>query len=191
VESLLPWDLVQAHPLAAIALVFILDGLGIPLLPEVAVLLAYAMNPGLAWGALLLGLIVVLEVLANFLLYAIMRWIGMPRLLARLLRGYSKSLLLADERLILLNRVIPVLPMGGAFIHLRGWPVGRSFAYVALGSFAKYGLLLLAWGTAYAYFQSGTALWVGLGLAGVFLAASWAVALRRWVASRRPTPEPA
>ncbi|MCA1819039.1 MAG: hypothetical protein ABR562_01460 [Thermoplasmatota archaeon] len=180
----LPWDLVQAHPAVAVALVFLLDGLGVPLMPEVAVLLAFNLRPTFGWGAWLLALVVVMEVSASLLLYGIVRYIGIPARLERLLAGYSKTLLVNDERLLLLNRVVPVLPMSGAFVHIRRWRLGRSFLFLGAGSLAKYGLLLMVAATAYAYFQSGTALAVGLSLAGLFLAVSWTVALRRWWAGR-------
>jgi hypothetical protein len=176
----LPWETVQAHPAAAVALVFLLDGLGVPLMPEVAVLIAYFLDPTTSWGLTLLALVVAMEVFASLLLYGIVRFVGLPRWLERLLAGYSRTLLVSDERLLLLNRVIPVLPMSGAFIHIRRWRPVRSFAYLAVGSFAKYGLLLLAAGTAFSYFESRTALTVGFSLAGAFLAVSWTVALRRW-----------
>lgn len=182
------WDLVQvvqAHPAVAVAVIFLLDGLGIPLMPEVGVLLAFALKPTLAWGLALLAIVVVMEVLASLLLYGIVRFIGLPRPVTRFLSGYSRTLLVNDERLLLLNRVIPVLPMSGAFIHIREWRILRSFAYLAIGSLVKYGLLLLAAGTAYRYFESGTALVVALLLAGAFLAASWAVSLRRWWLGRQ------
>lgn len=184
----LPWQLVQAHPAAAVAVVFLLDGLGVPLLPEVAVLLAFALHPTAGWGLALLGIVVAMEVLASALLYGIVRYVGIPARLSRLLSGYSRTLLVSDERLLLLNRVIPVLPMSGAFIHVRQWRPLRSFLYLAVGSFAKYGLLLLVAGSAYRYFESGAALTVGLGLAGLFLAASWTVSLRRWWVDRQTPP---
>ena len=186
-----PLQIVQAHPAVAVALVFLLDGIGIPLMPEIAVLLAFSLHPTLGAGLGLLGIVVIMEVFASLLLYCMVRFIGMPSRIERLLAGYSKSLLLNDERLLLLNRVIPVLPMSGAFIHLRRWRLGRSFAFLALGSFAKYGLLLLVAGTARSYFQSGTALLVGFSLAGVFLAISWTVAIRRWWIERQLRREPA
>jgi hypothetical protein len=178
------WELALAHPAAAVAVVFFLDGLGVPLMPEVAVLLAYNLQPTPGWALTLLAVVVLMEVLATAVLYGAARWVGLPGRLERLLAAYSRTLLVKDERLLLLNRVVPVLPMAGAFIHVRGWRVPRSFAFVALGSLVKYGLILMVAGAAYRYFQDGTALAVGLSLASVFLLASWGVALRRWWAGR-------
>jgi len=180
-----PWTLVQAHPALAVALLFLLDGLGVPLMPEVGVLLAFKIDPTAGWGIALLGVVVAMELLASLLLYGMVRYIGLPGRMERFLAGYSRTLLVSDERLLLLNRVVPVLPMSGAFIHIRQWPPVRSFVYIAVGSFAKYGLLLLAAGSAYNYFQSGTAFAVGLVLAGGFLAVSWGFALRRWWVGRQ------
>ncbi|MCA1811477.1 MAG: hypothetical protein LC623_05645 [Halobacteriales archaeon] len=184
-EELAVWQVVVAHPVAALALVFLLDGLGLPLMPEVAALLAFTQDPSLAWGATLLGLIVAMEVGAALILYTIVDTLGAPRLVRRLMAGYTTAMLVRDERLLLLNRVVPVLPVAGAFIAVNGWRPVRSFSFIALGSAAKYALVFVLSGLAYAYFSGPWAFVASLTLGGVFLAASWALSLRRWMVARR------
>ncbi|MEA3202612.1 MAG: hypothetical protein QOI63_278 [Thermoplasmata archaeon] len=184
-QELAVWQVVVAHPVAALALVFLLDGLGLPLMPEVAALLAFAHDPTLAWGATLLGLIVAMEVVAAVVLYTLVDTLGAPRLVRRLMAGYTTAMLVRDERLLLLNRVVPVLPIAGAFIAVNQWRPLRSFAFIALGSAAKYSLVFALSSLAFAYFSGPWALAASLSLGGLFLAASWTLSLRRWVAARR------
>lgn len=176
------WVLPLGHPFVALALVFLIDGLGIPLLPEVAAIVAFSLHPTLAWGAGLLLVITAMEVTSAGLLYLLVARHGRAPWLRRLLGRYASTLILGDERLLLLNRVVPVLPAAGAFIRINGWPPRRSFLYVALGSVAKYGAILLASSAAYAYFSGPLAFWVTLGLAAAFLLASLAYSLRRHLA---------
>ncbi len=179
------WILVQTHPLAAVAVVFVLDGLGVPLLPELAVLWAFLQNPSLEWAAALLGVAAAVEVTVAAALYYLTGALRLPNWLRRLMDGYSGSLLVNDEKLILLNRIVPVLPIVGAFIRVRGWHPGLALFYIGLGSVAKYGLLMLGSGFAMQYFESSVAMTVSLSLAGAFLAVSWGYSVRRFVVDRR------
>jgi hypothetical protein len=184
-EEFALWHVVAAHPVAALALVFLLDGLGLPLMPEVAALLAFTQHPTLGWGALLLGLIVAMEVGAALVLYTIVDTLGAPRFVRRMMAGYTTAMLVRDERLLLLNRAVPVLPFAGAFIAVNQWRPLRSLAFIALGSAAKYSLVFLLSGLAYAYFSGPWALAASLALGGLFLAVSWTLSLRRWIVARR------
>jgi hypothetical protein len=177
-----PWLLLLTHPFVALALVFLIDGLGLPLLPEVAAIVAFGVHPTLAWGATLLAVITIMEVTSAALLYALVARFGRAAWLQRLLARYTRALLLGDERLLLLNRIVPVLPAAGAFICINRWPVRRSFLYVAAGSAAKYGLILLVSGAAYTFFAGPIAFWLTLGLAAAFLLASLAYSLRHHLA---------
>jgi hypothetical protein len=179
------WVLVQSHPVAALVVIFVLDGLGVALLPELAVLGAFFLHPTAGWAVGLVALAAGVEVLVAAFLHALTGVVRLPRWLRRLMDGYSGALLLHDERLVLLNRVVPVLPVVGAFIRVRQWRPGRALAYVGLGSMAKYGLLLAVAHVSYEYFASAWAFGVSLGLAASFLLASWSYTGWRWVAARR------
>src|SRR5437764_17572 len=106
-RDLAVWQVVVAHPISALALVFLLDGLGLPLMPEVAALLAFTQSPTLAWGATLVGLIVAMEVGAALVLYTAVDTLGAPRFVRRMMAGYTAAMLVRDERLLLLNRAVP------------------------------------------------------------------------------------
>ena len=182
------WSFVVAHPVAAISLVFLMDGLGVPLMPELAALFAFAQSPGLGWGALLVLVITLIEVAAAGILYGAVALFGVPGWLGRLMRGYAGNLLVRDERLLLLNRVVPVLPVAGAFVRVSGWRPARSFLFIAVGSVVKYGTLLSVSGLAYHYFSGPWPVVVSLSAAALFLAASSAWSLRRWLQARQARP---
>lgn len=173
------WSFVDANPLLVLVAAFTLDSLGIPSVPEITTLLVFSVRPTLAWAATILAIVVAVEVVAGWLLYAAVRRFGLPPWLSRLMQRYSGALVVNDERLLLVNRIFPVLPFAAAFIHVGGWRVRRAFAFVALGSFVKYGVLLLFSGIAFAYLESWWARAVSLGGVVLFMAASWLVARRR------------
>jgi len=88
------------------------------------------------------------------------------------MKRWTTFLVVRDERLILLNRVAPVIPFVGAFIATLGWDYRRSMAYVAVGGMAKYAILLFvvfAIGVAY---NPSTARWITLGIVVVVVAVS-------------------
>ena len=93
------------------------------------------------------------------------------------MKKWTSFLLVQDERVILMNRAVPVIPMVGAFIATLGWDYRRSMAYVAIGGLAKYAILLyivFAIGLAY---DVATARWITLTLVvivvGLSFVASW------------------
>jgi membrane protein DedA with SNARE-associated domain len=87
-----------------------------------------------------------------------------------------------DERVILMNRAVPVIPMVGAFIATLGWNYRRSMAYVAAGGLAKYAVLLyivFAIGLAY---DIQTARWITLALVAIVVGLSF---IASWFRRRR------
>ena len=89
------------------------------------------------------------------------------------MRRWTGFLLVRDERLILLNRLAPVVPFVGAFIATLRWNFPRSIAFVAVGGLAKYAFLLyvvFAIGVAY---DVGTARAITLVLAVIVVALSF------------------
>src|ERR1051326_4428952 len=101
-------------------------------------------DPPLGGALQILAIIVTGETAAAGLLFLVVRQVGLPARLQRFMAAYAGMLLGQDERLLLLNRFVPVLPAAGAFIHAANWRPGRALAFVALGSTIKYGLLLAA-----------------------------------------------
>src|SRR5437667_232166 len=137
--------------LLILLIVFALDAALFPALPEVWIVLTYTYRPEplgpIAWAGLLLAMAVAGDVVGTSLLYAaVRRWVvqrrRMPHWLERAMKKWTSFLLVQDERVILMNRAVPVIPMVGAFIATLGWRYRRSMAYVSLGGLAKYAVLL-------------------------------------------------
>jgi len=167
--------------LLALLLIFALDAALFPALPEVWIVVTYTYRPEildpLLWAALLLGVGIAGDVLGTTFLYLMVRRVlirgrRMPGWLERGMKRWTTFLVVRDERLILLNRVAPVIPFVGAFIATLGWDYRRSLAYVAFGGLAKYAILLFvvfAIGVAY---KPSTARWITLGIVVVVVAVS-------------------
>src|SRR6266545_623968 len=124
--------------LAAIYLIFLVDAAIFPALPEVFIVAFYFELTGRwVWGTaatagLLLLLAVAGDLSGNALLYAIVRRLKaadrMPKFIEKAMRKWTGFLAVSDERLILMNRIAPALPLTGAFIAVCGWNVRRSLA---------------------------------------------------------------
>jgi membrane protein YqaA with SNARE-associated domain len=150
--------------LLALFFIFLIDGMIFPMLPEVFVVLFYIGGMEMAnppdpvyWGGLLIIIATVGATCGNALLYGIVKLIGLPKFLTRWMKRYTEILFVSDERLILVNRIAPVLPFVGAFIATLGWNVKKSLAYVAIGGFLKYCVIVVLAGTFVVLFETGTA----------------------------------
>lgn len=185
-----------AGALAAMYLIFVVDASVIPTLPEVFIVGFYYLHalfgvPPLPWAVALLVMALAGEATGNTLLYlvvnhALVRTGRMPRRIEALMRRWTGFLLLHDERIILLNRVIPVLPFVGAFIAGLKWRYPRSLAFILIGAGAKYSVLLLLVGGIGVAYDPALAGWITLGLVVGLVAASAAGSLlfRRHAAAR-------
>jgi len=174
--------------LMALLLIFAVDAALFPALPELWIVVTYTYRPGVmdptVWAVLLLAVAIAGDVLGTSALYgAVRRWVvhrrRMPRWLERAMQRWTSFLIVRDERVILMNRVVPVVPMVGAFIATLGWDYRRSMAYVAVGGFAKYAVLLyivFAIGVAY---DLETARWITLLLIVAVVAGSFIASLLR------------
>ena len=120
--------------LLILLIVFALDAALFPALPEVWIVLTYTYRPEplgpIAWAGLLLAMAVAGDVVGTSLLYAaVRRWVvqrrRMPHWLERAMKKWTSFLLVQDERVILMNRAVPVIPMVGAFIATLGWRYRR------------------------------------------------------------------
>ncbi len=189
-----------AGSLMALLLIFAVDAALFPALPEVWIVVTYTYRPELmdptVWAVLLLAVAIAGDVLGTSALYgAVRRWVvhrrRMPHWLERAMQKWTSFLIVRDERVILMNRAVPVVPMVGAFIATLKWDYSRSMAYVAVGGLAKYAVLLyivFAIGVAY---DIATARWITLLLvvavvAVSFVASSWR--RQRIESSTRPAP---
>jgi len=106
----------------------------------------------------------------------------MPHWLERSMQKWTSFLLVRDERVILMNRAVPVIPMVGAFIATLGWNYRRSMAYVAAGGLAKYAVLLYVVFVIGLAYDVETARWITLALVAIVVGLSF---LASWFRRRR------
>jgi hypothetical protein len=137
--------------------VFFLDAMLVPTLPELFVMGFFASRPTLGWGATLLAVVCTAEVASNALLYVFVKRSGLPPYIERRMRQWVEFLIVSDERVILMNRIAPVIPFMGAFIATMKWDVRKSFFYVFLGSLVKYSVLMALVSVLFVYFEKNTA----------------------------------
>lgn len=143
-----------------ILLLFFIDAVIFPTLPELFTVLVFMQGYGLdpiLLGALLLAAIAVGEITGLLTLYWVVKRIRVPARLQKVVMGYRDFLVCQDEKMILVNRIAPVLPLMGAFVALCHWDLRRSIIYLLIGGMAKYGLILLLSGFFLAYLERGTA----------------------------------
>ena len=166
--------------LAALFLIFYVDSMVIPLLPELfAVVIFQAGGPSLGWAAVVLVLAQAAEVLGNTTTYVIARKVPLPRKVQAAMRKWAEVLLAKREKLILTNRIAPAVPFVGFFIAVCGWSYRRSMAYVVVGGLVKYSFLLgIVAGLNFAYDPS-LASNLTLAFVVVFVVVSLAVAAWR------------
>ncbi len=147
-------------PVGLIAFLFTvlcIDAMLVPTLPELFVMGFYATNPSLEWGLTLLAVVVVAELSGNAMLFLLIRRFGLPRFLKKPMKKWMGFLVVKDERVILVNRVAPVLPFVGAFIATMKWDAKKSFTYIFVGGAIKYAVLIAFVGVFFAAFEASTA----------------------------------
>ncbi len=144
--------------LLCILVLFFIDAVIFPTLPEVFFLLGFDQDPTLLFGCELLLAAIIGELAGIFLLYYIVKHVRVPARIARIAQKYIDFLVVSDERIILINRVAPMIPFLGAFIAIIDtWQPRRCVFYIVLGCVLKYGIIMLASSFFYGYFGSDTA----------------------------------
>ena len=137
--------------LVALLLIFAVDAALFPALPEAWILITYTFRPeamdAAGWAVILLLAAVAGDLLGTSILYGLVRRVlvqgrRMPHWLESGMRRWTEFLGVPDERIILLNRLAPIVPFVGAFIATLRWDYRRSMAFVAVGGLAKYAVLL-------------------------------------------------
>jgi hypothetical protein len=166
---------------AALYLIFLIDAAVFPALPEVWVAFFFPQSAlfgwePLPWAVFLLVMAVAGEATGNTLLYLAVRqfvkrgrW---PRLLERLMRSWMRFLIVKDERIILINRLAPVVPMVGSFMAVLRWNYAKSLAYIVIGAAAKYSALMLLMGIFFIAYDRELAQWITIVLVFVVVGAS-------------------
>lgn len=166
--------------LVFIFLLFYIDSLIFPTLPEVFFILSFMYDPTPYWGMILLLVGAVAEFAGVTSLYLVVERIRMPERIRSVADKYSKFLILNDERMILVNRVAPVMPFTGAFISLiESWEIKRAWFYLILGYVLKYGAILLFANFFFAFFSGPQAEVLSIVMIIIVMAVSLFMAYRK------------
>lgn len=184
-----------AAVLVALFFLFVIDAAIFPTLPEIAIVVTYlyalpGWDPSLR-AALLLGMGIGGEAVGNSLMYLWVRKLfvdrgRMPRIIERAMTRWTNFLVVSDERIILVNRIAPVVPFVGAFIAVLRWSYLKSLVFIVIGASAKYALLLILVGSLGIIYSRETATLATLGAVLIIIAASF---LASYLYRRRiPTP---
>ena len=138
-----------------IFLIFYIDAVFFPTLPEIFFIIGFMYDPVPAWGMTLLIIASLAEAAGLSTLYYIVEKIGVPERIKNVADKYADFLIVSDERMLLVNRVAPILPFAGAFVSLiHSWTLRRALIYNFIGCYLKYGIILLFAGFFYSYFGS-------------------------------------
>ena len=166
--------------LVFIFLLFYIDSLIFPTLPEVFFILSFMYDPAPYWGMILLLVGAVAEFAGVTSLYLVVERIRVPERIRSVADKYSKFLILNDERMILVNRVAPVMPFTGAFISLiESWEIKRAWFYLILGYVLKYGAILLFANFFFAFFSGPQAEVLSIVMIIIVMAVSLFMAYRK------------
>lgn len=139
--------------LLCIGLLFLLDALLVPTLPEVFFIMGFDRQPTALFGAELLGVAIIGELVGIFTLYYVVKHIRVPKKISKIADKYVNFLIVSDEKALLMNRVAPMIPFAGAFIALvDSWDPRKCVFYIVTGCILKYGAILLASGFFYSFF---------------------------------------
>ena len=137
-----PWGAVGV--IIFIFLIFFIDALVFPTLPELFFIIGFMYDPTLEFGILLLGVAVIAEVAGISLLYLIVEHVRVPEKIKKIADRYVNFLVCKDEKMLLVNRVAPMIPFAGAFISLiESWKFSKSMFYVVIGCLIKYGTIMI------------------------------------------------
>ena len=166
--------------LVFIFLLCYIDSLIFPTLPEVFFILSFMYDPTPYWGMILLLVGAVAEFAGVTSLYLVVERIRVPERIRSVADKYSKFLILNDERMILVNRVAPVMPFTGAFISLiESWEIKRAWFYLILGYVLKYGAILLFANFFFAFFSGPQAEVLSIVMIIIVMAVSLFMAYRK------------
>ena len=181
--------------LAALVFVILLDGAGIPTVPEMWLIIFFGAHPtALAWG-LTVALVASVAGLGGILIqYSLARLARLPKKVRNIMRKYTEFLVLHDERLLLINKAAPMIPYSGAFVAALGWDLRKSLGYSFVGALGKTSMIVIL-----AFFTYGTvarevAGWISMVLVGCVLGASFVFSVvlkKRYGLNGTPRENPA
>lgn len=146
--------------LLVLFLIFYIDAVFFPTLPEIFFIIGFMYDPTPVWGLFILIVVSFAEATGLSTLYYIVEKIGVPERIKNIADKYADFLIVSDEKMLLVNRVAPMLPFAGAFVSLiHSWTLKRALVYNFIGCYLKYGIILLFANFFYSYFGSQEAQW--------------------------------
>jgi len=143
--------------IAALYIIFLVDSMFFPSLPELFFLVSFLLKPSFLWGLFLLIIALFGIFCGNTILYIMAKKARIPRFIEDIMKRYTDFLVLSDERILFLNNIIPVLPYSGAFMAVNKWDYKKAMAYLESGAMIKFSILLLLSNTFYIVFKEGIA----------------------------------
>lgn len=144
--------------LLCVMLIFFIDALIFPALPELIFIAAFIARPTMIFGIQLFFICLLGELLGILSLYFIVKKIGIPKRLSNIINRYVDFLFVSDERILLLNRIVPMIPFCGAFLAIvKTWDLKKCIFYIMIGYVIKYGILLYVGNLLYEYLGSDQA----------------------------------
>jgi hypothetical protein len=169
--------------LLAIFILFYIDAIIFPTLPELITIIIFiaGMETTSAWilGPLILVTIAIAEFAGLTTLYLIVKHVKVPKMIRRVVCKYQDFLIVKDERIILVNRIAPVLPFLGAFVAILDWSFRKAVIFTLAGGVIKYGLILLLSGWFFEFLSEGTAELVTMAMVIGILVASFVLSIIR------------
>jgi hypothetical protein len=164
--------------LLLVFLIFYFDAMVLTIFPEFLILFFFPARPEefslIIWVILLVAMATIGDVSGNYTVYLLFKkWKWFHKRVSEKLRKYVNFLVLKDEKLILLNRVAPALPMCGAFMAACNWNVKASLFYIFLGGLIKYLIIVASFAFLDWVFPTDTAFWIMLIFLAVFLVISY------------------
>ncbi len=164
--------------LLALTVIILIDGTGFPTLPEVWTVFIFGTNPdSFLWGFLVVVVSSFASLGGNFILYSFVKLVRPPKRVKRIMQKYTDFLIVSDERLLLLNRLAPVVPYTGAFMAVCNWDIKKCAMYLIIGAFAKSSaVVILSW-LSYDNVRQELAPWIALAAVVVVMISSLIVSL--------------
>jgi membrane protein YqaA with SNARE-associated domain len=165
--------------LICLFLLFFIDSIVFPTLPELFTVIVFMVHPQAWFAGAILAIILLAEFLGFSTLYFIVTKIKVPRWIQNMITRYTCFLIVRDEKVVLVNRIAPVVPFIGAFAAVLKWNYKKCVLYTFAGGFLKYGAILAMSNLFFVYLSSGMAQTVTLILIIVIIAISFAVSFWR------------
>jgi membrane protein YqaA with SNARE-associated domain len=150
--------------LFCVFLLFFIDAIVFPTLPELFAVIIFMVQPTAPFALLVLATIAVAEILGTSTLYFIIKRVRIPKRIKLAADKYCSMLFVKNERIVLLNRIAPILPFMGAFAAICNWNFRKVLAYTFIGGMVKYGAILAMSSVFFAYMSTGMAETVTMAL---------------------------